>query len=470
MKEEAIHSLFNPQGIALIGASSDQMKIGYRLAENILSGSYSGKLYLVNPKGATILGKESIKTIDDLPVGLDLAILAVPKKYMFQTAQGCIRRRIKNIVALTAGFKEIGDEGIQLEEELKKLLAESETRLVGPNCAGLSNTNKGLHATIEIYPKEGSISFVSQSGSICSAFSSNVASRSVGISKYISLGNKVNMDEADFIHYLGEDTETDCIALYLEDVVDGARLRTAVETAARKKPIVVFKSGSTPEGAKATFSHTGAMAGNDKLVDGAFKQMGLTRVESLTELYNVSAAFTKIKSIKNKRIGIVSDAGGPGVIAADAVIQNGLELPQLSESARDELYIFLPSFSSVLNPVDMTFTRDVELYDRCIGVLKNENIGAVIVTIPSHFAVKEEMVRVLTSARKKYHLPIFVAWLSADEVEKERRSLWSAGIPCFTDPQRAAVVIKKICRYTSWLSNKEKSDESLAAPQGGEVE
>jgi len=454
MKENNIDALFNPKTLALVGASADQSKIGYRLAENILSRGYKGEVFLVNPKAPVILGKQCIASINDLPRGIDLAVLSIPKKFFMESIEQCIQRGVKNVVALTAGFKETGEEGIKLEEKLRKMLEASGTRLIGPNCAGLANTWIDLHSTIEIYPKMGKVSFVSQSGSICSAFSSNIAARSAGVSKYISLGNKVNMNEADFIDHFAEDPETSCVALYLEDIADGFKLRSAAEKTARRKPIVVFKSGRTPEGAKATFSHTGAMAGDDKLADGAFRQMGICRADSLTELYDVSAAFTAIPALSNGRIAILSDAGGPGVIAADSVIQEGLQLPRLSAGAQDELYTFLPSFSSVLNPIDMTFTRDVGLYERSIEVLKKEDIGAVIVTIPSHFAVKEQMVEVLRRAREKHGLPIVVAWLSADEVEKERRTLWEAGIPCFTDPQRAATVLKKIHQYSTWLRKR----------------
>jgi acetate---CoA ligase (ADP-forming) len=452
MIKNTIDLLFNPKQIALVGASADPAKIGHRLAENILARSYKGEVFLINPKGITVCGRKSIKTIEELPEGVDCALLSIPKKHIIHSIRECIGRKVKNIVVLTAGFKEIGDEGIRLEQEVRDLLEVSETRLVGPNCAGFTHTGADLHATIEIYPQKGSISFISQSGSICSAFSSNVAARSTGISKYISLGNKVNLNEADFIEYFGEDDETACIALYLEDIADGTRLRQAASRAAVRKPIVVFKSGRTPEGAKATFSHTGAMAGDDKLVEGAFRQMGIVRVDNLTELYDLSSAFTVIPAIHNNRIAILSDAGGPGVIAADAVIQDGLVLPRLSENVQEELYTFLPSFSSVLNPIDMTFTRDVDLYGKCIEVLKKEDVGAVIVTIPSHFAVKEEMVTVLTEAKEKHGIPIVVAWLSADEVETERRALWANGIPCFNDPQRASAVLKKIFQYSRWLA------------------
>lgn len=456
MKNDMINTLFNPKSIAIIGASTNPGKIGYRLADNIFSKSYSGEVYLVNPKGENILGKKSITSIEMLPEGVDLAILAIPNKFFIQSVKDCMAKKIKTIVALTAGFKETGDEGIKKELELKEVLAGSETILVGPNCAGFSNPLIDLHAAIEIWPKKGKIAFISQSGSMCSVFSSNIASRSAGISKFISLGNKVQVNESNFIDYLRDDKDTSCISLYLEDIANGVELRKVVEATAISKPIVVFKSGRTPEGASATFSHTGAMAGDDKLVDGAFKQMGICRADTLEELYDLSAAFTKISSIKNRRIAIISDAGGPGVITADALVQQGLEIPRLSKNTQEKMYTFLPSFSSVQNPIDMTFTRDLTLYERCIGALKDENIGTAVITIPSQFDVKEKMVTMLIEAKEKHNIPLVVVWFSADEVEKERRTLWEKGIPCFRDPNRAAAVLFKIYKYSEWLFRRKK--------------
>ena len=457
MKSSSLYSMFNPRSVALVGASSDPSKIGYRLAANLLSQPFKGKFFFINPGGGTILGQGVLRSVDELPDGIDLLILAIPKTALLSSVRSGVRKSVKSIVALTAGFREAGEEGRASEEQLREVLRGSRTRLVGPNCAGLADTGSSLYATIEIYPPRGRIAMVSQSGSLCSAFSSNMRIRQVGISKYISLGNKVDVNEADLIEYLGEDEASNCIALYLEDVSDGRRLREVASRVCRTKPIVALKSGRTDEGARATFSHTGAMAGADALVEGALHQMGVLRVEDLTGLYDLSAALSLLGPLPERQIAVLSDAGGPGVIATDAAVQAGLMLPALSEETGRKLAGVLPSFSSIRNPIDMTFTRDVRLYGKCIEELEKDSFAAVLVTIPSHFAVKEELVTVLVEARKRQGLPLVVAWLAADEVEEQRRELWKRGIPCFTDPQRAAAVLGSLSRYGLWLSKRNHS-------------
>jgi acyl-CoA synthetase (NDP forming) len=455
--QSSLYSVFNPQSVALVGASSDPSKIGYRLAENILSQPFKGKVFFVNPSGTTILGQRVLRSIEELPDGIDLLILAIPKTALLSSVRSAIRKKVESIVALTAGFREAGEEGQASEEQLKEVLQGSHTRLVGPNCAGLADTGSYLYATIEIYPQRGKIAMVSQSGSLCSAFASNMRIREAGVSKYISLGNKVDVNEADLIEYLGEDDASNCIAVYLEDISDGRRLREVASRVCRAKPIVALKSGRTDEGARATFSHTGAMAGADALVEGALQQMGVLRVDDLTGLYDVSATLSLLGPLPGRQIAVLSDAGGPGVIATDAAVQAGLMLPGLSEETKRRLAGVLPSFSSIRNPIDMTFTRDVRLYKKCIEELEKESFAAVLITIPSHFMVKEDLVAVLVEAKKRKGLPLVVAWLAADEVEEQRRELWKQGIPCFNDPRRAAAVLGALSRYGLWLSRRNNS-------------
>ena len=305
MNENIFRSLFSPCSVAIVGATSDPDKIGFRISKALLKQNFQGKIYFINSKGGMILNRSALRDIDQLPKGIDLAILAIPKKGIYPAVESCIKRKIRFAVVLTAGFKEIGKEGVSLEKDLRTLLDQSSTRLIGPNCAGLCNTWADLHAAIEIYPPRGKISFASQSGSLCSTFSSNLSVRGTGVSKYISLGNKVDVSEADLIDFFDQDTETRCIALYLEDIVDSRRLMNTARRVSKHKPIVVLKSGHTPEGSRATFSHTGAMAGEDTLVEGAFKQMGIIRVNELTDLYNVSAALNTVGPLTGSRIAII---------------------------------------------------------------------------------------------------------------------------------------------------------------------
>jgi len=454
MQKSKLKYLFNPQSIAIIGASSSSDKIGYRIVKNIVEKNFKGKLYLVNPKGGYVFNLPIFKSVDELPTGIDLAIFMIPKSVIAHAIKSCINKNTKFIMILTAGFKEIGFDGIKLEEEIRKLIDQSSTRIIGPNCAGLCNTLNSLHATFEIFPKKGNISFISQSGSICSAFASNLSIRGAGVSKYISLGNKLNVNEVELIDYLGNDPDTKCISLYLEDITDGRSLLQIAPKISLEKPIVALKSGYTLEGAKATFSHTGAMSGKDQIIDSAFRQMGIVRVNNLRELYDVSSAICTLGPLKGDKIAIISDAGGPGVIATDAISSLGLKLAKLSEKTKNILRSFLPSFASVRNPIDMTFTREENLYYRCIEVLKDDEVDMILVTIPSHFDTKDELLSFLIDAKEKLKIPIMVSWLCADEVEAQRRSLWKAGIPTFIDPQQASICIKHLVWYGQWLNKK----------------
>ena len=454
MQKSELKYLFNPQSIAIIGASSSSDKIGYRIVKNIVEKNFKGKLYLVNPKGGYVFNFPIFKSLEELPYGVDLAILAIPKSVITLAIKSCVQNNIKFIMILTAGFKEIGFDGIKLEEEIGKLIDQSSTRIIGPNCAGLCNTSNNLHATFEIYPKKGNISFISQSGSICSAFSSNLSVREVGVSKYISLGNKLDINEVELIKYLGSDSETKVVSLYLEDITNGRFLLQVTPQISLKKPIVALKAGYTLEGAKATISHTGAMSGEDRVINSAFRQMGIIRVNNLRELYDVSAAISILGPLKGDKIAIISDAGGPGVIATDAISSLGLKLAKLSEKTKNLLRLFLPSFASVQNPIDMTFTREENLYYRCIEALKDEEVDMILITIPSHFDTKDELVSFLIKAKKETKIPLMVAWLCADEVEQQRRNLWKQGIPTFIDPQQASICTKHLVWYGQWLKKK----------------
>jgi acetate---CoA ligase (ADP-forming) len=448
-------ALFNPRSVAMIGATADSSKIGFRIVRNLLEQGYDGEMYPVNPKGGFLFEKAMLKSADDLPPGIDLAFLAIPQKSLPGALKACVEKGIRYVVALTAGFKETGAEGSRLEQDLAQLIRRSSTRLVGPNCAGFCNTWGNIHGSMELYPPRGPISFVSQSGSLCSAFSSHMLARSCGLSKYISVGNKADVDVPDILDYLADDPTTRCIALYLEDISEGTRLFRTAARISLKKPIVVLKSGRSEAGARATLSHTGALAGQDAVSEGFFRQTGMIRVGQLTELYDVAAALSAVGRLRGNRLAVLSDAGGPGVLAADAAVLCGLEVPTPSPAAQKALCSVLADFASVRNPVDMTFTRDVNLYSRCIEILHQDSMDAVLITIPSHFSVKGELCSVLIRAGEKYGCPMAVAWLAGDDVERQRRDLWQAGIPAFSSPEPAAYCLSRLAWYGSWLAGRE---------------
>jgi acyl-CoA synthetase (NDP forming) len=449
-----LDSLFCPQSIAVVGASADPEKMGFRVMRNLVEGGFRGPLYPVNPKGGEVLGRVCVPSVRRLPKGVDLAILVIPRSGMLSALRECIDADVRSAVALTSGFREVGEEGDRVQEEMEALLKRTPFRLLGPNCAGFLNNLQDVYASIEIRPPKGNLSLISQSGSLMSAFASNMGARGLGVAKSVSMGNKVDVTEADLLEYLGEDEETHLIACYLEDLREGKRFLSIAREVSKKKPIVVLKAGRTPEGKKATFSHTGALAGEDRVIDGALRQVGIFRAETLDEFYDLSYGLSLSKPLFGNHIGILSDAGGPGVIATDAAVGYGFRILPPSQENQEELRRFLPPFSSVANPIDMTFTRDVSWYARALGLLSKEPWHGFLVIIPSHFTVRNELAETLIDASRHIAQPLFVSWLSPWEIPETMRQLTQNKVPVYTTPERAIHVMAKLASYGRWLSNQ----------------
>ncbi|MEM3112551.1 MAG: CoA-binding protein [Candidatus Anstonellales archaeon] len=444
--------LFRPKSIAVIGASADPDKMGFRIVRNLIEGGFQGPLYPVNSKGGEVLGLSCYSSLNQLPWGVDLAILVIPRGQILSTLQECLRVGIKSAVALTSGFKEIGEEGDRVQKEIESLLKGTSFRLLGPNCAGFINNLKDIYASIEIRPSKGSLSLISQSGSLMSAFASNMGARGLGVAMSISLGNKVNISEADILEYLGNDDETTLIGAYLEDFSEGKKFTSIAFEISRRKPIIVLKTGRTPEGSKASLSHTGALAGEDRVIEGALKQVGVVRAETLDDLYDLCYTFALSKPIMGDHLCILSDAGGPGVIATDAAINLGFKIISPSAKTQNKLKEFLPPFSSVQNPIDMTFTRDVSWYERAIEILSKDLWQSFLVIIPSHFTVCNELAETLIRTSKKISQPLFVSWLSPWEIPETINYLTKNRIPVFPSPERAIRAMSKLRWYGQWLS------------------
>lgn len=456
MKEfsHPLDSLFYPRSIAVVGASADPEKMGFRVVRNLLEGGFQGPLYPVNPRGGEVLGRPSLSSIRDLPENVDVAVLVIPRSGMLPALKECINRGVRNAVALTSGFRESGEEGHRAQEEMAALLKGRPLRVLGPNCAGYLNNLHDVYASIEIRPPKGNLSLISQSGSLMSAFASNMGARGLGVAKSVSLGNKVNVTEADLLEYLGRDEETHLIACYLEDLREGKRFLSIAREVSKRKPVVVLKAGRTPEGIRATFSHTGALAGEDRVIDGALRQVGIVRGETLDEFYDLCYGFSLSRPLFGNQIGILSDAGGPGVIATDAAVAYGFRILPPSQENQEALKRFLPAFSSVENPIDMTFTRDVSWYARALEFLSKEPWHGFLVIIPSHFTVRKELADTLINASRSIPQPLFIAWLSPWEIPETICQLTQKKVPVYTTPEKALHVMAKLARYGRWLSNQ----------------
>jgi len=448
--------LFAPRSIAVVGASSDPEKLSYFLVQHLLDGGFKGKLYSVNPRGGGVFNLPSFPSISELPEPVDLAILVIPRDAILPAIKECIDKGVKVGVALTAGFREIGGEGDAMQEELASILRTSKMRVLGPNCAGHLNNWADLNATLETRPPKGHISLVTQSGSVMSGFSSYIRMRGLGLAKIVSMGNKMNINEADLLEYLADDEQTHVVALYLEDLREGRRFLSIVGKVARKKPIVALKGGRTEEGMRATYSHTGALAGEDRVLDGAFRQAGIIRAETLDDFYDLCYGLSVARPLAGNSLGILSDAGGPGVIAADAAVYYGFRLDSPSEEAQKALKTFLPPIASLANPIDMTITREVTWYRRSLEVLSKEPWHAFLIAIPSHHAVKRELADALIEMSKSIPQAVFVAWLSLWQITETIRYLTDHRVPVYSTPERALRVMAKLVWYGKWLRGQEE--------------
>lgn len=453
-----LDSLFNPQSIAVIGASSDPKKVGYATLRNIQSARYRGKIFPVNPKAGRILGLKTFRSILDINEDIDLAVIAIPARAVPAAVRECIDKGIQSAVIISAGFKEAGPAGILLENELKGIIREGNIRVLGPNCLGVINTSSSLNATFAagMLPK-GKLAFFSQSGALGIAILDWAIGHKVGFSKFISLGNKADLNETDFIEYFVNDPETDIILGYIEDVVEGRRFLDTAKKATRIKPIILMKSGGTQAGARAASSHTGALAGSENAFNAAFRQTGIIRAEGIEDLFETSLAFSSGKLPEGSRLLIITNAGGPGIIAADAAEKLGLSLPHLSKENISALASLLPKHASLYNPVDILGDATADRYSAVLeNSFKDPGIdGFLIVLTPQAMISAEETARAVISVSGKSPKPFITSFMGEARVRSSLELLKSSAIPNFPYPEPAVKAFKRLYDYRTWKARPE---------------
>ncbi|MCK4628653.1 MAG: CoA-binding protein, partial [Sedimentisphaerales bacterium] len=338
-----IESIMSPQSIAVVGATNRPNSVGLAVFNNILKGGYQGVLYPVNPRAKSVQSVKAYPSLTDIPDEVDLAVIIVPAKAVCSVLEEAGQKQIKGAIIITAGFKEGGgSEGIKLENQLKEVAKKHGIRLVGPNCLGVTNNAGDVRMNASFatkMPKPGNIAFISQSGALCTAVLDFAEGRDVGFSKFISFGNKADVSEIDLLRYLKDDPDTDVILMYLEDISNGREfLETAREiTWETRKPMLAIKSGRSAEGARAAASHTGSLAGSDSAYDAIFHQSGILRVEGIDELFNQAIAFAQQPIPRSNRIAIITNAGGPGIMATDAAVRHDLKIASFTEETKQKL-------------------------------------------------------------------------------------------------------------------------------------
>ena len=449
-----LRKLFNPESVAIVGASTHEGKIGHILVKNLLAYDYPGKIFPINPKASEILGLKAYSSLKNIPERVDLAIIAVKPVDVLETIKICGEKNIEAAIVISAGFKETGPKGAKLEQELKKLAKENGVRILGPNCLGLIDTHSKLNASFATgMPEQGEIGFFSQSGAMCVAILDWVLGEKIGFSKFISLGNKTDISEIDMLIALGEDKNTKVILGYLEGIENGPAFIQVAQEVSKKKPIVIIKAGVTSAGAKAVSSHTGSLAGSESAYQAAFKQSGVIRAKTINELFNYALAFVKQPLPKGPRVAILTNSGGPGIIAADACDQSALQLVRLNSETAEKLRSFLPPVASFVNPIDIIGDAHFDRYDQALKVLLGaSNVDAVIVILTPTATIEiKETAKVVVKHAQKTNKPILCSFMGKMQVEKGVKYLKKHGIPNYLCPEDAVMVLEKMWQRQHWL-------------------
>ncbi|MDP1809603.1 MAG: acetate--CoA ligase family protein [Actinomycetota bacterium] len=447
----ALNPFFAPRAVAVVGAGREPEKVGRVIFDNLLA-AFGGPIYPVNPKAAEIEGHRCFPSIADIPGPVDLIVVAVPGRQVAGVIEDAGRRGVKAAIVISAGFKETGVEGARLEDELAKTAESYGMRLLGPNCLGLMDTSTGLNVSFAgALPRAGGIAFMSQSGALCTAILDWAKGAEVGFSKFVSLGNKADISEIDLLPVLADDPRTTVITTYLEGIKDGRGFMAAAAYASARKPVIVLKAGTTNAGARAVSSHTGTLAGSENVYNAAFRQSGVIRANTVEDIFDFAVGFSSQPLPKGRRLAIVTNAGGPGIMAADAVERQGMWLADFQPATVETLRAGLPAEANVYNPVDVLGDALADRYDRAIAaVLKDPHVDSAIVllTPQAMTEIVQTAKELIKQARQAKAKPVFTCFMGQAEVGKGIKVLRQAGIPNFSFPERAVAIVRTMVDYT----------------------
>ncbi|MBU8912236.1 MAG: acetate--CoA ligase family protein [Desulfobacterales bacterium] len=460
---DRLDAIFAPETIAVIGVSTQKGKVGHDIFANILSGGFTGTLYPVNPKAKSVLSVKCYTSIKNIPDPIDLGMIILPPKAALQAVEDCIVKGVKGIVIVSAGFKEVGGEGAQIEKEIKTLCANARVRLVGPNCLGVINPSEkvSLNASFSArMPAPGNVSFISQSGALCTAVLDYAADKGFGFSKFISIGNKADVDELDLLRYYYNDPDTDVVMIYMEELSRSAEefISEVREMTSGTNPthVIAIKSGSSDAGARAAASHTGALAGSDALYDAIFTMSGILRCVSVNQLFDYAQAFAGNKYPTGDKIAIITNAGGPGIIATDMSEQSGLKLAQFSEDTIKELKKHLPATANFHNPVDVIGDAAKDRYENTLAtVLGDRGVDAVLIILtPQSMTDAIGTAQVIVNIARNSIKPIVCSFMGVVDVSDGVKLLQKHKIPVYQFPESAARSLGALRQGMKWLFRK----------------
>src|SRR5512136_2726887 len=461
-----LEAFTQPKGVAVVGASPSPGKLGHAVLQNVIQYGYTGHIYPINPNAREILGLPAYPSVLDIPGPVDLAVVLVPAKAVPGVLEECGQKGIRGAVVISAGFREVGREGRQLEQQLVETARRYGIRVVGPNVLGIIDTVIGLNGSFAAgMPRQGHIAFMSQSGALCTSILDMALGQGIGFSRFYSIGNKADLNEIDFLRAWADDAETNVIVAYLEGIANGAEFMQVARQVTRRKPIVAIKSGTTSAGSRAASSHTGTLAGSEKAYDAAFKQVGIVRAGSVQDLFDYAQAFARQPLPDSDAVAVVTNAGGPGIMASDAIERIGMRLASLTPEIQQKLRVALPAAASVVNPIDVLGDAPADRYALGIeAALSDPNVGIVLVVLTPQTATQiPETARVVGELSRKYRKPTFAAFMGDLAIRPAMEILAEYSVPNYQVPERAVAAIAAMWHRRHWLNTPELAVEPVTA-------
>ncbi len=454
-RQDMLEAIFAPRSIAVVGASPDPSKLGHRILKNILDAGYPGHVFPIHPSAPHILNLPAYPSVEQVPEPVDLAVIVVPAAVVPDVAEACGRAGVKGLVVISAGFKEVGPEGRALEMRLLEIVQRYGMRMIGPNCLGVIDTTTRLNASFAaLYPHPGQIAFMSQSGALCTAILDWSKAQGIGFSRFVSLGNKADVDEVALLEAWGCDKANNRVILaYLEGISNGDEFVAVARQVTKQTPVIAIKSGATQAGARAASSHTGALAGAEHAYEAAFDQSGVLRARSMQELFDFALAFAYQPLIPGDRLAIVTNAGGPGIIATDAAERSGLKLAELTPATTAALRAALPPTASVYNPIDIIGDARADRYRVALrAALDDPNVDAVLVLFtPQAVSKPEEIAQTVVKTVAGSAKPVVTSFMGAATIGEALRILNEHRIPNYAFPERAVAALGAMVAQRRWI-------------------
>lgn len=468
----SVRPFFEPRGVAIIGASDRPDKLSHGILKNMIQYGYTGGIYPVNPKNSEILGKPCYADILSVPDPVDLAVIILPAPAIPAVLEDCGKKGIKAVTVISGGFKEIGENGKQLEAQILEITKKFNMRMIGPNCVGTFNLVTGMNTTfIKGLPARGGIGFISQSGAVCGGIVDHVLGKGVGFSHFLSLGNEADVTETDMMEYLADDADTTVIAIYAEGIRDGRRFIDAARRVTARKPVLILKAGRSEEGARAVSSHTGSLAGSHAAYQAAFKQSGVIEVKNATDLLNAAMALDWLKIPTGSRAAIITNAGGPAALASDSLAENGIQLASISALTQAKLREKLNPAAQVSNPIDMLGgATELEYGHALESVLEDKGVDMVLaVLVPQALVDPVKVAQSFVDAARKSDKPVLACMMGSYSVQEARDLLHQNHLPMTDYPEQTGVVFSALRQYAQIRQRHEttsgfsvKKDHALA--------